>query len=777
MGIGRAAVALMVLLVVGCQNAPAATPSPSTSFPSPTPAGPDPATSSQALIAADLEAGTIDEGTSYQYRAWALFGDPRLPEIYDGSGSIGEDNALFDQIAESLDDLPPDQAADLERYLLRPSDPGSAWSSPPGAQSAGTRLAAVRVAQDDEESESQSCSEPRKWFFEDWSPNGSADVGFRVWACGPTKAIVQDYLNKVIAVGSRLWPGMTYEEPDGMGLPVSDAGAPQNDGNGKVDVYLLDPIAECRKRGDDCQKITGLGVAAAKKDDPSHCAVAGFPEKGCSAYMLLGLGRLDSPAFASDFAHEFFHVLQISHNGVVGITWYHESSAVWAEWFFERDSGKPGAYRHYQAYQGENRSMLWYDYDTTIQYRPWAWPLFQAIEEGPSNVFETWVAIEPVTLKSELDAAVNSKLDFAADFRNFAVLNAQPGLYFYGMSTGLDDYRWQKKPDLGDFPEDPHRLSGSGGTLSLGKSEYPANIDTLSAHHAEYQVVGEQIRQIEIDISKLTNAGTADLDVLAQIHSAGSADTWTRFQGSGGKLKLCRDIEAENVDGVLAVVISNHAYGRSGDRPDMAQAVKGNYSIESKDKCDERDLHIGGRITWEATAIADYGDPPRTESVSGSMDVVIHVVTPYLLLAEREDHSTYSYDYTSNVELCTSSREEGTLESQAGVGTTDEWDYSIGTLNPSGPLGEDLHLQLILSDYCGPSMQGDVEPGSFYIQGFPDCEPQGDQLIARFDGVENYVIDCDVVAWGVANEFGGTISGHVSGNLRPLDGPHPTPGF
>ena len=59
----------------------------------------------------------------------------------------------------------------------------------------------------------------------------------------------------------------------------------------------------------------------------------------------------------------------------------------------------------------------------------------------------------------------------------------------------------------------------------------------------------------------------------------------------------------------------------------------------------------------------------------------------------------------------------------------------------------------------------------------PDCEPRGDQLTARFDGVENYVIDCDVIAWGGASEFTGTVSGHVSGVLSPLDGPHPTPPY
>ena len=60
--------------------------------------------------------------------------------------------------------------------------------------------------------------------------------------------------------------------------------------------------------------------------------------------------------------------------------------------------------------------------------------------------------------------------------------------------------------------------------------------------------------------------------------------------------------------------------------------------------------------------------------------------------------STYAYDYTSNRDDCPSSSEKGTLESQAGVGTTEEWDYSIATLNPGGPIGQDLSLQIIMAD-------------------------------------------------------------------------------
>src|SRR6185503_5964846 len=114
---------------------------------------------------------------------------------------------------------------------------------------------------------------------------------------------------------------------------------------------------------------------------------------------------------------------------------------------------------------------------------------------------------------------------------------------------------------------------------------------------------------------------------------------------------------------------------------------------------------------------------------TGTAYVVIHVVNPSLLLAERDTGNTYNYDYSNNYG-CGSSHEEGTLESQVGVGTTDFWDYSIATLNVNGRLGEDLPLSIHMPDYCGPSLGGDAGRVPDY-DGFPDCEPGGDQLFAR----------------------------------------------
>ena len=300
-----------------------------------------------------------------------MFADPRLPDRYDGAGSSGHDQSLWQDIAASLDSLPADQRAALAGYLLRPSDPRSPLSSTDPVDPG------LRTAADDD---SGACAAPRTWWSQDWSPDGSADLGFRVWACGPSKATVQADLDAVIAVGSKIWAPMTAPATGGMGPPVPDTAATGNDGNGKVDVYLLEPLAKCRMRGEKCKEIPGDAIAAAPLDLPRNCSVAGFPDRGCSGYLLVGRERLDSDKFAADFAHEFFHVLQFAHNGQIDITWYHEASAVWAEWTYAQESAKPAAYGWFRDYQEENRSLLWYDHDRPFQYRAWGWPLFQATE-------------------------------------------------------------------------------------------------------------------------------------------------------------------------------------------------------------------------------------------------------------------------------------------------------------------------------------------------------------------------------------------------------------
>src|SRR6187549_775066 len=156
------------LVVAACQaanpipSAPSSPSAPASGVSSDQPSGPPASGSpvaslppapptSQQLIRADLDAGAIDLATSLELRAWALFGDARLPERYDGSGSTGEDGSLFEEIAANLDSLPADKHDELARYLLRPTDSQSPFSAaaPVGAAGGGglLALAGVMIAQ------------------------------------------------------------------------------------------------------------------------------------------------------------------------------------------------------------------------------------------------------------------------------------------------------------------------------------------------------------------------------------------------------------------------------------------------------------------------------------------------------------------------------------------------------------------------------------------------------------------------------------------------------
>src|SRR3954453_23248004 len=138
---------VLAITVLACSR-PAQSPSPSpASSAAPSSVGassPPPLAgdSSQSLISAELTSGAIDLATSLELRAFALFGDPRLPERYDGTGSAGEDGALFEDIATILETLADDQRTEPAKYLLRPTDPNSPFGA---AAVAGGRIALARA--------------------------------------------------------------------------------------------------------------------------------------------------------------------------------------------------------------------------------------------------------------------------------------------------------------------------------------------------------------------------------------------------------------------------------------------------------------------------------------------------------------------------------------------------------------------------------------------------------------------------------------------------------
>jgi hypothetical protein len=254
---------------------------------------------------------------------------------------------------------------------------------------------------------------------------------------------------------------------------------------------------------------------------------------------------------------------------------------------------------------------------------------------------------------------------------------------------------------------------------------------------------------------------------------------------------LCRDNAEEDVS-YFQVVISNHVVARNGDFPDFSKHAHGSYTIEAKNKCEERPLHLGGTISWsrESRLIIhrqpDLPDWERHVTVSGTANVVILVTdTGYIydMTVERGSGSTYSYNYEfrefgdPETEECIT-HETGTLETYAGVPDADFGDWSIGRLNPIGGLFEDIILDFEIRDWCGPQMGRNIpeELRNKTFVGFITCPEDEFDLTAEFDGTSSYVVDCSYTYdRSVAGSTTDTGSGSVSGTLTILDGPHPTP--
>ena len=98
---------------------------------------------SQQLIADALRDGRIDRPTALRYRAYALFGDDRLPAEFDGDGTTGEDTLLFLEILRRWGELSAEVQADLQAFLARPTDPQSIFYPKAGGAPAGLAMAAA----------------------------------------------------------------------------------------------------------------------------------------------------------------------------------------------------------------------------------------------------------------------------------------------------------------------------------------------------------------------------------------------------------------------------------------------------------------------------------------------------------------------------------------------------------------------------------------------------------------------------------------------------------
>ncbi|MES1204838.1 MAG: hypothetical protein ABUS79_02770 [Pseudomonadota bacterium] len=548
----------------------------------PAPAEP---TTSQGLIAAALAKGTFDYPTSLLYRAYALFGDSRLPPAFDGARRRGEDNALFLEASRAWGSLTPDVRAALEPFMVRPTDPKSIYAP------AGTTAALLRAGAGGASLADAKCPFAPGAATPDWRSTPSTH--FVVWSCGGGD-LAQDAdaaaRGIVSSVAEQAWNAITPEaaKPRPDSFPGGAAGPDQ-----RIDIYIV--------QGADCHDRQGACAPIETEADGTRALAAVVPAPPCdravngaitsSAYMLVDRGSIPAAVagpskFRYVFAHEFFHVVSNAMNleaqggacfdpraaaPTAFTSWLTEASAEWAAWAFFADDG-PGERKNlflaFQEYRPPDRVSL-LDVDNQRPYEAFLYPFFLQQEKGGARTafLDMWKGSASARRPEDLDDGVDRVLGFAGHFRDFTVRNFNRTVE---LPPSVAHYQGQDSAiPVNESPV----LTQPGLMLALPgvKFSRSTTIAPLAADYEHY-LVNDNVRYVRIDTGPLVNAAFVDLDALAKVGSQ-----WERRQGRGGVLEFCRDDRADDIR-EFYLIVTNHDRRRG-------QMVSGGYEVQMRGTC------------------------------------------------------------------------------------------------------------------------------------------------------------------------------------------------
>jgi len=513
----------------------------------------------QTKIAAALAAGSIDVGTSYLYRAYALFDDDRLPDAFAGAGSLREDNELFVEIRQRLPSLPAAVQDQLRPFLVRPADPLSIFGtrSVAAAKSAGdSPKIALRQAGD-------VCPSS-------WTSKRSAAYPVRVWApcVGSAAADAESavLIDKTLAVLDKIYGPMTalMTEPP-----------PDKDGvDAAIDFYIVNFDSNIHRR----VNTLNPGGAITHSD---YAEVA--DGNRASAYVAIDRAKLYSILFKGILIHEFFHVLQFGHNDAFSVRqvaggppgaserhWFTEASAQWAEAHFDRTiAGLDGPRIAYYDVHRLFAQQFLLDHEPLNQpggdvhaYSAYIWPFFVEQEKGNADFMgQIWLALRGTETFADADRIINDAFPFDLNFKRFALRNLNteflPGdpLPKAKRYIGLD-------PD--QFKDDLVPPPFLAGNLRADQDySQDVTLKNLTATYLDLHVdlAGKPVSKIVFDSSGLEPADALDIQALVLTQGVWVTQPITM---TGGNITFCFD-EGPTTTSLygsftrMLLVVSNHS--------------------------------------------------------------------------------------------------------------------------------------------------------------------------------------------------------------------------
>lgn len=473
-----------------------------------------PEPSSQEKINAAVAAGTLDYGTSLLYRAYARWGDRRLPGIYRGLGVAEEDNGLFREIRDSLTDLPTSLQTQLRPFIVRPSDPESVWNDEEGRSR--SKLAVAEVLP-------PSTCPPQSGAERSWISKRSGLHPVRVWTqCVGRQADDAEserLVDKTLGLLNKVYGPMTAL----MGEPILDQGG----GDEAIDFYILDSTAYVYRGGE-------FDSIAPKNFGEAECLSSPVGGNAQSGYVLLQHYLPYMSFFHETLIHELFHVLQCAHNpsyavraqanvsGLKEMHWFVEASATWAAAYFDRvlapwERGRAAFFVHRRFTNWFQPKQLGLNalQPKENSYSSYIWPYFVEQETGgPAFMRQIWDRLRTTTTFEQADDAIDSVYSFPQNFKRFALRNLNTA---FTPGDPLPSDKRYVRLDPEQFPDGKEPSYLLRGELIADKDQEKAiSLPNLSAGYLRMSILSSGIRKVEFDFSGLQPAGFVDVQALVR---------------------------------------------------------------------------------------------------------------------------------------------------------------------------------------------------------------------------------------------------------------------
>ncbi len=483
---------------------------------------------------------------------------------------------MFGQVKYTWSQLSPETQELLTPFIVRPTDSRSILykSLADGPRVIPEAAAPATQATGD-------CSD-------NWVSRDSAANPFKVWT--HCTGDYEEDLAEAIRITDDFWE----REIAFMGPPILDTGSPEQGGDTRIDIYFVDDEADrVPRHGGDY--ISEDALAHAMPDDP-------IDGRKSSGYIVARRPNIGDPKLVLTMAHEFFHVLQQSHNWEIAFGfketpynadfdtlsfsefWFVEATADWVISHLYRDTidfetmfvGLHSVF--VSGFQG---------YDVPLYFSPPQWSarfihiygayvyfLFLEQEVGAEAIAQMWKDLENVD-PDDFDRTlqiINDILPFAENFREFTVRNLNMDLLPGDpISPSYRDFDrtfpegFAPPTHVGDSPT-------SRVELAPGRSApwvFDDPIPSLSAHYFNMNVLSP-ITRVTFDFTGLTHLDAVDVDLITKVRQQG----WERRKLDPSQpITFCREIDADALS-IFYLVVTNHDM-------EEANSVRGSFSVSA----------------------------------------------------------------------------------------------------------------------------------------------------------------------------------------------------